>query len=287
MSDAEIGKQIPVRITARQRNEAYFINNLNFKMRSQEPNNCIRININNNNIQPNNVSSPNPITRSSHYVPTLLLANVMSLAPKIDEVRLFLQQNSVDICCLTETWLKNTIDDTVIHIHDYNLERKDRVLAQHGGVALYIKDSIKVERLREYEINDGIEVLWCKLRPHRLPRGFSSLIVGVLYHPPASNDNEMIEYLMNTLSNIESAYLNAALLLAGDFNRLDVAPVTNQFRLKQMIKIATRGERTLDLVLTNLHEYYQDPVKFPPFGLSDHCTIIIHPKYRTIIKKKF
>jgi hypothetical protein len=42
----------------------------------------------------------------------------------------------------------------------------------------------------------------------------------------------------------------------------------------------TRGERTLDLILTNLGTYYDIPQRFPPFGLSDHCTVAINPKQR-------
>ena len=151
----------------------------------------------------------------------------MSLAPKIDELRVFLQHDKIDICCITETWLKDTIVYNVINIQNYQLLRKDRIHAQHGGVALYVKDNIKLDRLYEYEHanNNHIEVLWCKVR-------FSGLILGVLYHPPSSNDNQMEEYLLDTLSNIESSHPNCGILLTGDFNRLYVSQVTNYFRFK-------------------------------------------------------
>ena len=90
----------------------------------------------------------------------------------------------------------------------------------------------------------------------------------------------MINYLINTLSEIESTIPNAAIILAGDFNRLDTAQIPIQFHLKQLVKFPTRGERTLDLILTNLNEFYQAPTKDPPFGLSDHNTISIAPANR-------
>jgi hypothetical protein len=68
---------------------------------------------------------------------------------------------------------------------------------------------------------------------------------------------------------------NAAIILAGDFNRLNTAQITIQFHLKQLVKFPTRGERTLDLILTNLNKFYQAPTKDPPFGLSDHYTVIL------------
>ena len=84
----------------------------------------------------------------------------MSLTPKIDELHIFLQHEKADICCITETWLKDTIDDNVISIQNYQIVRKDRIYAQHGGVALYVKESIKLDRLCDYEdtSNDHIEV---------------------------------------------------------------------------------------------------------------------------------
>jgi hypothetical protein len=56
--------------------------------------------------------------------------------------------------------------------------------------------------------------------------------------------------------------------------------ITNQFRLKQLVKFPTRGERTLDLILTNSAKFYQNPEKKPPFGLSDHFTVTIFPNLR-------
>ncbi len=78
----------------------------------------------------------------------------------------------------------------------------------------------------------------------------------------------MEEYLLDTLSNIESSHPNCGILLTGDFNRLDVRQVTNHFRFKQLVDFATGGDNTLDLILTNWNEYYLKPVKLPPFGLS-------------------
>jgi hypothetical protein len=104
--------------------------------------------------------------------------------------------------------------------------------------------------------------------------------VGVVYHPPTADDEQMINYLINTLSEIESSMPNAAIILAGDFNRLNTAQITIQFHLKQLVKFPTRGERTLGLILTNLNKFYQAPTKDPPFGLSNHYTVSITPGNR-------
>ena len=91
----------------------------------------------------------------------------------------------------------------------------------------------------------------------------------------------MINYLLEQLASIESTCLNCGFMILGDFNNLDISRIKNQFRLKQLIQFHTRGNRTLDLILTNLEQYYQPPVRLPPFGLSDHFTVFVEPKLRT------
>ena len=107
--------------------------------------------------------------------------------------------------------------------------------------------------------------------------------------PPSSNDDQMEEYLLDTLSNIESSHPNCGIfILTGDFNWLDVSQVINNFHFKpQLVDFATRGDNTLDLILTNWNEYYLKPVKLPPFGLSDNCTVTIYPKVRSKCVKPF
>ena len=62
------------------------------------------------------------------------------------------------------------------------------------------------------------------------------------------------------------------------------ACITTHFRLKQLVNKPTRGERILDLVLTNIpHLYDKNSVQtLPPFGLSDHNVVILRPKTRPV-----
>lgn len=113
------------------------------------------------------------------------------------------------------------------------------------------------------------------LRPNRLPRGFSSLILAVVYHTHWTKDenDSMRGQLFQSISLAESRHANCALIVAGDLNRLDIKSLKKQFRLKQIVKTPTRKNAILDLVLTSLHIYYDEPLSFPPFGLSDNNTV--------------
>jgi hypothetical protein len=48
------------------------------------------------------------------------------------------------------------------------------------------------------------------------------------------------------------------------------------------VNFSTRGPNTLDFVLTKLKDIYEDPIKRPPFGLSDYFSVQLHPKAKLI-----
>ena len=118
------------------------------------------------------------------------------------------------------------------------------------------------------------EVLWLHLRPNRRPRGFSCIISAVIYHPPNADDRYFREHLFQSLTLIESKYPNCVILVTGDFNSLDISGILRHCRLKQIEKVTTRKDATLDWILTNMHEHYAAPHAFTPFGLSDHNTVV-------------
>ena len=173
------------------------------------------------------------------------------------------------------------LDSGQISLENYNLYRRDRFSGQHGGVCVYIKDQINSKRLAELE-DPNFEVLWTYTRPTRLPRGVPCVITACVYHPPSLNDNQILDYLFNSLAKVEGLFPGCAVFMAGDFNQLDVKPLMLSFQMKQLIQHPTRGSNILDLVLTNLHKYYEPRSVeiLPPFGLSDHKSIVILPKIR-------
>ena len=154
------------------------------------------------------------------FLPKILLTNLMSRTPKIDEVSCFMKTHNPDVACITETWLQGSIDESCLYIAGYNFIFKNRSGGCHG-VGLYIKNSISFKCLDHLQ-HPVLEVLWVRLTPKRLPRGFPRLVIGVIYHPPNADDREMLSYLSTSLTTTESDYPGCGLMLAGDFNRLNV-----------------------------------------------------------------
>ena len=121
-------------------------------------------------------------------------------------------------------------------------------------MCLYVSNQIIARRLEDIE-DLNLEVLWLYTRPRRLPRGVPCLIVACIYHPPLSNDNTILEYLNESLSKVEGLFPGCAIILAGDFNQLNIKHLSNSFQMKQLVKSPTRGSNILDLVLTNIHRF--------------------------------
>ena len=88
----------------------------------------------------NIVKSPITKTHSprTEFVPKIMLTNVMSLVPKLDELRILISAQSFDLGFITETWLRESVCDTHATLFDYHLVRRDRSLGIYGGVCMYI-----------------------------------------------------------------------------------------------------------------------------------------------------
>ena len=124
-----------------------------------------------------------PTIRNPAAVPTLLVSNTRSLASKISELQCVPTQNSADIVCITETWLTDNIINDAVSLSGYNLFRKDR-RSRGGGIAVYISSSTRAKQLDDQELSEAVsESLWIELRPTRLPRPISAVLIGTVYHP--------------------------------------------------------------------------------------------------------
>ena len=182
---------------------------------------------------------------------------------------------------ITETWLNENIDDDAVQIPGYSLIRRDRNYRSGGGVCAYIKSQIPFKILTCLQ-DVRFETLRLYLRPHKLFRGFSCLVVCIVYHPPSSDNNVLIEHLTTKLDVALSMHPNAGIILAGDFNRCPVSTILRHFTLKQIVKQPTRGNAILDLILTNMSNFCNTPLVLPPIGLSDHNSVLCSYKNATI-----
>ena len=129
----------------------------------------------------------------------------------------------------------------------------------------YIKSSIPFKVLSDLQ-DESFESLCNYLRPYKLPLDFSCLIVCVIYHPPANDNNALINHITSKLDLALTKHPNAGVFLVGDFNRCPVSLLLIHFGLKQIVKQPTRKNVTLDLILTNMSDWCNSTSVFSPIG---------------------
>ena len=118
--------------------------------------------------------------------------NIMSILPKIDEIRYITKQTNATVIGFSETKLDNTILSSELEIEGYDLVRSDQS-RRGGGLACFIKKSILYNRKPNFYINTEsifIEVFIPKSKP---------VLTGILYRPPDKCD--LVNCLERTFSN--------------------------------------------------------------------------------------
>lgn len=199
-------------------------------------------------------------------LPSALLCNVRAIANKIDELECVCNLNSADEVCVTETWLTDTIPDSAVSMNNYVLFRRDRP-THAGGIAAYINCDISCQIVSTPTLADSpTEILWIKLRPRRLPRPVSIILLSIVYHPPhatAEDNNSLYQHVRETVDSFTLNHPDCLVYLTGDFNPASTNVSPEIFKrscgVTQTVKVLTRDTGILDWFLTNSPKWFDDP----------------------------
>ena len=107
---------------------------------------------------------------------------------------------------------------------------------------------------------------------------FSVILFVAVYLPPQTDacTKTALSQLDKEICNQATTHPEAALLVAGDFNAGKLKSVLPNFY--RHVKCATRGKNILDH-LYSLHGDAYKALPHPPFGKSDHNSILLIPAY--------
>ena len=75
---------------------------------------------------------------------TVCLFNARSLVNKLSKFQSFVYSNPIDVYCITESWLSDSIFDNKILPSGYSIFRKDRG-SRGGGILIAVADSIPIK----------------------------------------------------------------------------------------------------------------------------------------------
>lgn len=133
--------------------------------------------------------------------------NAQSLNNKTDEFRVTFENSSVDVICVSETWLVKGTPDSLVNLNGYRIFRADRD-TRAGGVAIYVKDSIKCNFKCKFSTGEKVEYLFVEV----ISEG-AKMLIGCVYRPDKYIDMTLF---MDELERLTTSYTD--LIIAGDFN---------------------------------------------------------------------
>ena len=185
--------------------------------------------------------------------------NITSLLKHIDEVRIILDKQNIDVLAINETRLDDNISDLEVNVRGYDIIRRDRPLngRSGGGVCFYIRSNINYSIRKDLQ-NQLFEILSIEIRkPNSKP------FVVTTWYRPLHSPVELFSHLDTLLGKLDSE--NVEHFLMGDMNcnllsnenvyAKALLNVTDIYGLKQLINEPTRitpsTSTLIDLIFTN------------------------------------
>ena len=228
--------------------------------------------------------NPGPNDHSSNISQLKIChANVRSLtAEKISDIQSWLCEE-YHIITISETFLKPSLGNlqgspvaSSLDITGFTLYRKDRSGRPGGGVAVYIKESIKAVRRNDLE-SDSLEILWLEICLNNL-----KFLLGTCYRPP-NETNIFWDNLQEALDKIYDGNVDKSILI-GDLNcdmktqhgskMIQFCNNNNMYFInKTPTRITNDTSTVLDQIITSFPDSVNSCTVERPVGNSDHSTL--------------
>ena len=172
----------------------------------------------------------------------------------------FLSKTKTEALTLSETWLNTTITNAEIYIEGYTLYIQDRLNKRGGGVCAYIRNDIKVSKLKEISSvsENYFHQLWLKLQSKKL----KSIVICISYRPPECPLSCLETNLKSSF--VQALLLNKPIFILGDLNcnvmkdcpeNTALGNFMFEMNLNQLIITPTRitdtSESLIDVIITS------------------------------------
>ena len=212
--------------------------------------------------------------------------NVNSVIRKFNELVVPMVDELVDIMCLAETRLDDTIPDSTIGVSNYKLHRNDGSKFAHG-LLMYVRSDITHRRRKELEIYEsGCQFIVLEIWLKKQKWFFVSV-----YKPPPVKEDIFVDELYIITDRILTESMDIVLL--GDMN-IDMRPHCSN-RLKEFCDMSgfrnliqeptcyksQENESLIDVILVSRPQRFNHSLVFDS-GLSDfHKMIVVCTKIFT------
>lgn len=139
--------------------------------------------------------------------------NPGSLGTRHEEFLVALENRSVDIMALNETWLRRGEESRAPLPAGYRLRhipRPPSVRARGGGVGFYVRNGIYARQIKPPQVSSVVEQMWLSITVNG-----TRFAIGTAYRPPWLSVDTFLDALTETVSSF-SIYDH--IILVGDFN---------------------------------------------------------------------
>lgn len=155
----------------------------------------------------------------------ILHLNVCSLLYKWEELNTTLLDSSIDVICLSETWLHTIINNSLIPTSDYNIFRVDRKTKNKtttkakrgGGLCVFVTKKFEVEFNGTSDSvisNENLELMYIKINPPHQ----KSIKVFLTYRPPSGNISEALNSIKTIITKSVQNVGGEEIIWLGDLN---------------------------------------------------------------------
>ena len=214
----------------------------------------------------NNDKTSSVLVTSTHVFPyfnkglRVACHNINRLLNKLDQLKLFLVNDcpSLDIYCLSEIFLRETIIDSYLSIDGYTFVRKDRLNKKRGGLLMYIREGISYKRREAFE---GLTETICI----EIKYSNRCILLTSVYRPPNNDSDSIQHWLSNMEETMHRIYSeNKPTVLIGDVNiailsdKIDKLKeswisLTTNIQLNQIIREPTRVTNTSETLIDHIY----------------------------------
>ena len=211
-------------------------------------------------------------------LPIITVSNMRSLLPKINNFKTDVLERTVGLALLSEVWevkgKKKHISEVskMLELEGLKYISTPRASYKRGGgcaIVAYLP-KFSLEKI-DVTIPRSVEVVYGLLRPKQITNGLSEIIVVAFYSPPKSRKKaQLMDHIIATCQRLLTKYPKAGIVIGGDRNEMSISPLlTGLPRLRQLVTKPTCNGKILDVLLTNLHEFYNLPVIIPPVAADN------------------
>ena len=205
-----------------------------------------------------------------------------------------MEERDTDLSILSEVWEKKenkTHQNKIEELFEMKSKKyfsTARPGTKRGGGAAIVVNGTKFHCSKlNIEIPKPLEVVWGLLRPKVTIGSISKIIICSFYSPPNSRKKgALTQHIITTINKLRITHPKASCIIAGDkndWNIRDILSISPAFR--QIVLKPTRKNKILTVVITDIHQYFNEPVIVPPVPVddgaigapSDHNGVLVVP----------